>query len=155
MTDIVSPEERSQLMSKIRGTDTLIEKKVRSNLHGRGYRFRKCVAGLPGRPDIVLPKFKAVIFIHGCFWHGHADCRKSRLPATRRIFWEEKRKSNVERDTRKVTELLNKRWRVAIVWQCVIEKRDIFISTMDALERWIQTGSRYFEIPAKVDLLNN
>ena len=147
MADTLSPEQRSQLMAKIHGKDTAIEKKVRSHLHKKGYRFRKHVARLPGSPDIVLLKYRAVIFVHGCFWHGHSGCRKSRLPTTRHAFWEEKRKANLERDTRKVTELLNLGWRVAIVWQCVLEKPKTLSSTMNTLENWINSESSQFEIP--------
>ena len=124
MTDTLSAEQRSRLMAKVRGKDTAIEKKVRSYLHKRGYRFRKHVTGLPGSPDIVLPRYRATIFVHGCFWHGHSCCRKSRLPTTRHAFWEEKRRANLERDARKITELLNVGWRVAVVWQCVLEKSE-------------------------------
>ena len=147
MTDTLSPERRSRLMAKVRGKDTAIEKKVRSHLHRRGYRFRKHVTSLPGSPDIVLPKHKTVIFVHGCFWHGHSGCRKSRLPTTRHAFWEEKRRANLERDTRKVNELLNAGWRVAIVWQCVLEKLDNFRSTMNTLEDWINSDDKKCEIP--------
>jgi DNA mismatch endonuclease (patch repair protein) len=147
MTDTLSPEQRSQLMAKIHGKDTAIEKKVRSYLHKRGYRFRKHATGLPGSPDIVLPKYKAAIFVHGCFWHGHSGCRKSRLPTTRHDFWEEKRRANLERDKRKVTELLNEGWRVAIVWQCSLEKLDYFRSTMNTLEDWINSDDKRCEIP--------
>ena len=147
MTDNLSLEQRSQLMAKVHGEDTAIEKKVRSCLHERGYRFRKYVAGLPGSPDIVLPKYKAVIFVHGCFWHGHSGCRRSRLPTTRRDFWEEKRRANLERDARKVTELLNAGWRVAIVWQCALERLGDFRSTMNALEDWIHADNKNCAIP--------
>src|SRR3989304_10210943 len=114
MTDSLTTTQRSRLMAKVHGQDTAIERKVRSFLYKKGYRFRKHVADLPGSPDVVLPKYKAVIFIHGCFWHGHSGCRKSRLPTTRYAFWEEKRRANLERDARKVTELLNLGWRVAV-----------------------------------------
>jgi len=148
MTDNLTPEQRSQLMSKVRGKDTAIERKVRSYLHKRGYRFRKHVAGLPGSPDIVLPKYRATIFIHGCFWHGHYGCRKSRLPTTRHAFWEEKRRANLERDARKVTELLNLSWRIAVVWQCALEQTETLNSTIDALEAWINSEKSQCEIPS-------
>ena len=147
MTDTLSPEQRSQLMAKIHGKDTAIEKKVRSHLHKKGYRFRKHVATLPGSPDIVLPKYKAAIFIHGCFWHGHCGCRKSRLPTARRSFWEEKRQANLERDARKISELFNFGWRVAVVWQCALEKPTTLSYTMDILEDWINSESTHCEIP--------
>jgi DNA mismatch endonuclease (patch repair protein) len=147
MTDTLSPEQRSQLMAKVHGKDTAIEKKVRSYLHEKGYRFRKHVASLPGSPDIVLPKYRATILVHGCFWHGHSGCRKSRLPTTRHIFWQEKRSANIERDARKVAELLNRGWRVAIVWQCVLEKLDSFTCSMNVLEDWINSDNKKCEIP--------
>jgi len=147
MTDTLSPERRSRLMAKVHGKDTAIEKKVRSYLHKRGYRFRKHVAGLPGSPDIVLPKYKAAIFVHGCFWHGHSGCRKSRLPTTRHAFWEEKRQANLERDARKISELLNTGWRVAVVWQCGLEKVTAFSYNMKNLEGWINSVDDRCEIP--------
>ena len=147
MTDTLSPERRSQLMAKIHGKDTAIEKKVRSYLHKKGYRFRKHVAALPGSPDIVLPTCKAAIFIHGCFWHGHYGCRKSRLPTARRSFWEEKRQANLERDARKISDLINFGWRVAVVWQCALEKPTTLAHTMDMLEDWINSEKTRCEIP--------
>ena len=136
-------------MAKVHGKDTAIENKVRSYLHEKGYRFRKHVAGLPGSPDIVLPKYKAAIFVHGCFWHGHSGCRKSRLPATGHDFWEKKRRANLERDVRKINELLNAEWRVAVVWQCALEKPVLLSQTMDELIRWISSGSNQCEIPGR------
>jgi DNA mismatch endonuclease (patch repair protein) len=147
MADTLSPERRSRLMANVRGKDTAIEKKVRSHLHKRGYRFRKHVTGLPGSPDIVLSKYKAAIFVHGCFWHGHSGCRKSRLPTTRCDFWEEKRRANLERDARKVTELLDLGWRVAVVWQCGLEKATLFAYNMEKLEEWINSVGNRCEIP--------
>lgn len=147
MTDTLSPEQRSQLMAKVHGKDTAIEKKVRSYLHEKGYRFRKHIATLPGSPDIVLPKYKAAIFIHGCFWHGHYGCRKSRLPTARYSFWEEKRQANLERDARKISELFNFGWRVAVVWQCALEKPTTLSHTMDILEDWINSEETRCEIP--------
>lgn len=121
MADTLNAEQRSILMSKVHGQETKIEKLVRSSLHKRGYRFRKNVGTLPGRPDIVLPKYKAAIFVHDCFWHGHSNCRKSRLPTTRTAFWEEKRRANLQRDARKITELINMEYKVAVVWQCTLD----------------------------------
>ena len=147
MADTLNAEQRSILMSKVHGQETKIEKLVRSSLHRRGYRFRKHVTGLPGSPDIVLPKYRATIFVHGCFWHGHSGCRKSRLPTTRHAFWEEKRRANLERDARKITELINLGWRVAVVWQCVLEKSETLSTTMSTLETWIISEKSRCEIP--------
>lgn len=155
MTDTLSPEQRSQLMAKIHGKDTAIEKKVRSHLHKKGYRFRKHVATLPGSPDIVLPKYKAAIFIHGCFWHGHYGCRKSRLPTARYSFWEEKRRANLERDARKIAELVGSGWRVAVVWQCALEKPVSLLNTIDTLEKWITSEEKWGEIPNGLETLQN
>jgi len=147
MTDTLSLEQRSQLMAKVHGKDTAIEKKVRSSLHEKGYRFRKHVPGLPGSPDIVLAKYKAAIFVHGCFWHGHSGCRKSRLPTTRHDFWEEKRRVNLERDTRKVSELTGSGWRVAVIWQCALEKPSALSNTMSKLENWLTSQETSCAIP--------
>lgn len=155
MTDTLSPEQRSQLMAKVHGKDTAIEKKVRSYLHEKGYRFRKYVAGLPGSPDIVLPKYKAAIFIHGCFWHGHSGCRKSRLPTARHSFWEEKRRANLDRDARKISELINEGWRVAVVWQCALEKPTSVLHTINILEKWITSEEKWCEIPNGFETLQN
>lgn len=148
MTDALSLEQRSQLMAKVHGKDTAIEKKVRAYLHGKGYRFRKHVARLPGSPDIVLPKYKAVIFVHGCFWHGHSGCRKSRLPTTRHDFWEEKRRANLERDAKKISELTGSGWRVAVIWQCALEKPSTLSNTMKRLEDWLTSEETSYEIPS-------
>lgn len=155
MTDPLTLKQRGRLMAKIHEKDTAIELKVRTNLHRRGYRFRKNVVGLPGRPDIVLPKYRATIFVHGCFWHGHPNCRKSRLPTTNYAFWEEKRRANLERDARKITELTNSGWRVAVVWQCALEKSETLSSAMNVLEDWINSESNYCEIPDGLETLPN
>jgi DNA mismatch endonuclease, patch repair protein len=147
MTDKLTREQRSRLMSRVHGKDTLIEKKVRSYLHKCGFRFRKHVAGLPGSPDIVLPKYQAVVFVHGCFWHGHTDCRKSQLPTTNKFFWEEKRQANIERDERKVRELIKLGWRVVVVWQCALETAQKKTLNLLKLRYWILSSNTKSEIP--------
>jgi DNA mismatch endonuclease (patch repair protein) len=112
-------------MSKVRGKDTGIEKFVRSELHRRGLRFRKNVASLPGRPDIVLPKYRTVVFVHGCFWHGHENCKASKLPETRRDFWERKISGNIERDARHIKTLNDNGWNVLIIWECSLKYKNI------------------------------
>lgn len=115
--DITSPERRSALMSRIRGKDTGIEMLVRKSLHRLGFRYRLGGAGLPGRPDIVLPRHRTVVFVHGCFWHGH-DCPLFRLPKTRPEFWRVKIGSNRARDSRVQEHLTRLGWHVQTVWEC-------------------------------------
>ncbi|HEY0502907.1 MAG TPA: very short patch repair endonuclease [Lysobacter sp.] len=122
MADILTPEQRSAQMSRIRGADTKIELLVRRALHARGFRYRLGGAGLPGRPDIVLPKYRTVVFVHGCFWHGH-NCHLFRLPKTRSEFWREKIASNRRRDMRSLVELKNSGWRPLEVWECSLRGR--------------------------------
>lgn len=120
--DIWSKEKRSEVMSRIRGKNTKPEMALRSLLHSIGYRFRLHRNDLPGKPDIVLPKFKTAIFVHGCFWHRHEGCKDSGLPKTDRMKWEEKLNKNVDRDKRNIRNLQNLGWRVAVIWECEIEK---------------------------------
>ncbi|HHA2741711.1 DNA mismatch endonuclease Vsr [Stenotrophomonas maltophilia] len=117
MVDSLTPEQRSAQMSRIRGSNTKLEVLVRKGLHARGLRYRLGGAKLPGRPDIVLPKYRAVVFVHGCFWHGH-DCPLYRLPKTRPEFWADKIGKNRTRDQRVTSELEAMGWRVLTVWEC-------------------------------------
>lgn len=117
MADIISPERRSALMSRIRGKDTKIELEVRKGLHALGLRYRLGGAGLPGRPDIVLSKHRTVVLVHGCFWHKH-DCELFRMPRTRVDFWQKKLENNAVRDKRTIQELVSLGWHVEIIWEC-------------------------------------
>ncbi|MHC9016823.1 very short patch repair endonuclease [Stenotrophomonas bentonitica] len=117
MVDSLTPEQRSAQMSRIRGSNTKLEVLVRKGLHARGLRYRLGGAKLPGRPDIVLPRHRTVVFVHGCFWHGH-DCPLYRLPKTRPEFWADKIGSNRIRDQRVAAELEARGWRVLTVWEC-------------------------------------
>lgn len=119
MADIVDSATRSRMMSGIRGRDTKPEILVRSLLHRQGFRFRLQVRTLPGKPDLVLPRYHAVIFVNGCFWHGH-DCPLFRLPGTRTEFWRNKIEANRCRDRRVREELLAAGWRVGVVWECAL-----------------------------------
>ena len=123
MTDIVTPAERSILMSRIRGVDTKPELFIRRTLHALGYRFRTQVRELPGRPDLVFSKRRAVIFVHGCFWHRHG-CRKTYFPKTRETFWRGKFISNVGRDKQNRKDLAEAGWRVFVAWECEVESDD-------------------------------
>lgn len=118
MADIVSKDVRSWMMSRIRGKDTAPEKAVRSCLHGLGYRFRLHRKDLPGSPDIVLPRHRTAVFVHGCFWHRHPGCRFAYRPKSNVVFWKEKFKENVARDRRKASALRKQGWRVLVIWEC-------------------------------------
>lgn len=109
-------------MSKVRSANTKPERTVRKVLHALGFRFRINRKDLPGKPDIVLPKYKIVILVHGCFWHQHKNCPKSKLPATNEEFWRVKLTGNVERDKRNIRELKKLQWRVLVIWECEVKK---------------------------------
>jgi DNA mismatch endonuclease (patch repair protein) len=119
MTDVVDAITRSRMMSGIRGKNTKPEKLVRSLLHRQGFRFRLHVSNLPGKPDIVLPRYNAVIFVHGCFWHRHA-CRYFKWPQTRPDFWREKIARNCSNDLKSRRALKKEGWRIGIVWECAV-----------------------------------
>jgi DNA mismatch endonuclease (patch repair protein) len=120
--DTLNPAKRSRNMAQVKGKHTKPEKLVRSLLHTMGYRFRLCVKKLAGTPDIVLPRHKAVIFVHGCFWHGHEDCKRATIPATNTEFWRAKITGNKERDRRRIAALEALGYRCLTIWQC--EMRD-------------------------------
>lgn len=120
--DIVDPARRSWMMSGIRGKDTKPEILVRRFLHAHGYRYRLHRKDLPGKPDIVLPRLRACVFVHGCFWHHHPECRYAVLPKTRPDFWEAKLRANAERDQRTIRSLHDAGWSVFIVWECELRK---------------------------------
>ena len=142
MADITDSATRSRMMGAIKGKNTLPELSVRRALNAKGFRYRLHDKSLPGKPDIVLPKWNAAIFVHGCFWHMHG-CANSTIPSTRRDFWLEKLNSNVVRDEKHIKQLLSDGWRVAVVWECSIRKElksdDIvhFANLVDWLERGI------------------
>lgn len=118
MVDIVDPLTRARMMSGIRGKNTKPELLVRRFLHGLGFRYRLNVRELSGSPDIVLPRFRTCISVHGCFWHRHAGCRLAANPATRRQFWQKKFNENVARDRRARKQLLKEEWQVIEIWEC-------------------------------------
>ena len=122
MTDIVDSKRRSALMARIRGRDTAPELAVRRIAHRMGLRFRLHRKDLPGRPDLVFPKHRLAVLVHGCFWHRHEGCRYASIPKSRGTFWTEKFAANVERDARQEAALRALGWRVSVIWQC--ETRD-------------------------------
>ncbi|WLH88727.1 very short patch repair endonuclease [Pseudomonas sp. FP453] len=119
--DVVDPATRSRLMAGIKGKNTKPELIVRRFLNAHGYRFRLHRRDLPGKPDILLPRLKACIFVHGCFWHRHANCKYAVLPKTRIDFWTKKLESNVARDRKVMEELTDKGWHVITVWECELK----------------------------------
>jgi DNA mismatch endonuclease (patch repair protein) len=122
MADIVPADVRSRMMAGIRGTNTKPELMLRRGLHARGFRFRLHDRTLPGKPDIVLPRYRAVILAHGCFWHGH-DCHLFKCPSTRPEFWQAKIARNREVDARAEAALADLGWRQGIVWECALKGR--------------------------------
>lgn len=119
MADILTPSERSDLMSRIKGKDTSPELLVRRMLHAAGFRFRRHAKDIPGRPDIFLRSRETLVFVNGCFWHGH-DCPGTRLPKSNRRFWNAKIKANMARDARNLAECRKLGWRVLVVWECAL-----------------------------------
>ena len=133
MTDVFSKEKRSELMSRIRSRNTKPEIKVRRWLHSMGYRFRLHRKDLPGTPDIILPKYQTVIFINGCFWHGH-DCHLFKWPKTRPEFWRKKITSNKKRDEFNLRQLTDLGWNYVVLWECQLKGREDFIKSQILLE---------------------
>jgi DNA mismatch endonuclease (patch repair protein) len=118
MADIYSAKKRSEIMSRVRAEGTGPELIVRRVAHGLGYRFRLQRRDLPGKPDLVFPRYRKVILVHGCFWHGHERCSKAKRPATNRVFWERKLLRNMERDRQSVAALKKAGWKVLVIWEC-------------------------------------
>jgi DNA mismatch endonuclease (patch repair protein) len=142
--DIVDADTRSRMMAGIRGKDTGPEMKVRRALHAAGFRFRLHRGDLPGRPDILLPRHRAAVFIHGCFWHRHPGCRLASTPSSNAAFWEAKFSANVGRDAKNKAALLEAGWRVATVWECGL-KRARADETFAALTAWLRGTGRVHE----------
>lgn len=138
MTDVMTRDQRSAAMSAIRAKNTTPELRVRKALWRRRFRFRLHVRGLPGRPDVVLPKWNCVVFVNGCFWHAHDACPAFRLPSTRPEYWRAKIGANRERDSRSYRALTEAGWRIAVIWECAV--RVDCEATVDALSSWL-TGT--------------
>jgi DNA mismatch endonuclease, patch repair protein len=123
--DKVTPEQRSKNMAAVKNKNTTPEMRVRRALHSMGYRFRLHRKDLPGCPDIVLPKYRWCIFVHGCFWHQHTGCKRATLPETRKEFWENKFGKNKKRDEFAVDELKRLGWKTIIIWECETKNKGI------------------------------
>ena len=137
--DVHDKKTRSYNMSRIKGKNTKPEELVRKYLFSQGFRYRKNDVRLPGTPDIVLPKYKTVIFVNGCFWHGHSNCRYFVVPRTNTEFWLNKIETNRQRDARKITELQNLGWRVIVLWECQL-KKNVVDETLQSLVEEIKQG---------------
>ncbi|MDH4609722.1 DNA mismatch endonuclease Vsr [Pseudomonas sp. BN102] len=141
MTDFLSPAERSDRMSRIRGKDTQPELALRKVLHGLGLRYRLHGAGLPGKPDLVFPRYKAVVFVHGCFWHRHSGCKIATTPKSNTPFWLEKFEKNVTRDAQAAADLQVLGWTVLVVWECELA----------SAKKAQATGKRLHEVIRQLD----
>ena len=133
MADRISKEQRSWTMSRVRSKDTTPEMRVRSEMHRTGYRFRLHVSGMPGKPDIVLPRFRTVIFVNGCFWHRHPGCRYAATPKSNVDYWERKFETNVVRDERSHASLRQDGWTVLIIWECQTRSREALVDTLSGI----------------------
>ena len=147
MADIVDAQTRSRMMAGIRGKDTKPETSVRKALHRRGYRYRLHNPKLPGKPDLAFTSRKAVIMVHGCFWHGHG-CNLFRWPSTRELFWRTKINRNRDRDSQMQQALQSLGWRVLVVWECALKGREKkpFEEVVDGISLWLDEGSANAEI---------
>ncbi len=146
MTDVVDKATRSRMMSGIRGKDTKPEMIIRKELHKSGFRFRLHDKTLPGKPDLVLRKYNAVIFINGCFWHKH-ECRLFKWPKTRPEFWREKINKNHENDKLALERLSRRGWRVCVVWECALKgKNKVLSETMYNITTWLTGENEFLEI---------
>ncbi|MFT4053845.1 MAG: very short patch repair endonuclease [Novosphingobium sp.] len=145
--DPLTPEQRRRNMARIRARDTLPEMLLRRALHRAGHRYRLYARDLPGRPDLVFRRRRAVIFVHGCFWHGHT-CPKGVTPATRRDFWVAKLEANRRRDSQQIDLLLKNGWRAAVVWECALvgRARLPMPAVIEALEIWLSGDGSRFEL---------
>ncbi|MFT7772470.1 very short patch repair endonuclease [Roseateles sp.] len=152
MADIVSPAKRSQMMSGIKGKNSLPEMLVRKALFGIGYRFRLHRRSLPGTPDIVMPSRKIAIFVHGCFWHSHQGCKYAKTPSTRTEFWKAKLQGNLQRDQRATADLIEMGWRVLNVWECATRDSKTVAELPEALRQWVEGSENLGEISGPLHL---
>lgn len=149
MVDVVSPAKRSQMMSGIKGKNSLPEMLVRKALFAMGCRFRLHRRDLPGTPDIAMPGRKIAVFVHGCFWHAHQGCKYAKTPSTRTEFWTAKLRGNVDRDRRAADKLAEMGWRVLTVWECSTRDPGSAAKLPDALRAWIDSDAPTGDISAQ------
>jgi len=148
VVDVVDRITRSRMMAGIKGVNTKPELALRRALHRLGFRFRLHARELPGKPDIVLPKHRAAIQVHGCFWHRHENCAYTTTPGSNRSFWTEKFRETIARDLRKRASLKDAGWRIAVVWECAIREHGAD-AVSEELSEWLISGKKLVEIPKK------
>lgn len=148
MPDVVDKETRSRMMAGIRGRNTRPEISLRKALHRLGFRYRLHGRKLPGRPDLVFPMYRAVVFVHGCFWHRHAGCPYCTTPDSNYDFWQAKFLENTTRDARNLEHLRTAGWRIAIVWECITRKQPAEVIAA-GLGEWLQSDLPEWELPER------
>lgn len=146
MTDIVDQQTRSRMMAGIKAKNTRPELVLRRALHARGFRYRLHSSKVQGRPDLILPKRHAVVFVHGCFWHHHEGCRYATTPATRAAFWRAKFEANVKRDNAVRGMLLASGWRVATIWECALRKPEQVTVATSLVSAWLLSKNATLEL---------
>lgn len=149
MTDIVDPATRSRIMRSVRRSSTKPEIALRTRLHALGMRYVLGGRRLPGSPDLVLPRWQATVFVHGCFWHRHEGCRYATIPSTRSEFWQTKFKANVARDAAVGRTLLDEGWRVATIWECALRRPQLAERAAELLAAWLRDDAAELEIGEK------
>ena len=145
--DVVDKQTRSRMMANIKGKNTRPEITVRSLLHRQGFRFRLHDKSLPGKPDLVLRKYKAVIFVHGCYWHRHENCKLASTPKQNTKFWLKKFDANLRRDGEVYYQLKVLGWRTAVIWECAIRDKKNLPDYIKTLTSWLKSECEYLEIP--------
>jgi DNA mismatch endonuclease (patch repair protein) len=135
VVDVLSPEQRHRCMARVKAKDTTPERVVRSTLHRLGFRFKLHSSALPGRPDVVMPKYRTVVFVHGCFWHGHKRCARATRPSSNVAFWNRKLDGNEARDARVQCALRDLGWTVLVVWECQTREADLLLRQLSRVGR--------------------
>ena len=138
MADILEPAVRSYIMSQIKSKDTKPEMTVRRFLFANGFRFRTHDKKLPGKPDLVLKKYNTVVFVHGCFWHGHENCKHFKMPKSRREYWVPKIENNIARDRNNIQEVLSLGWNIIVIWECELTKVKLERTLQELLKKLIK-----------------
>lgn len=147
MADNLTPAQRKKTMSRVRSRETAMEVRLRAALHRAGFRFRKNDRRLPGTPDIYLPRYGAVIFINGCFWHGHPHCPRAALPTTRTAYWQAKVARNQERDRKAIAALKERGLRIATLWECGLRPTPTFNTAIEQIASWLCLGEGHLILP--------